>query len=148
MKKVFQINEASAATDSAILLLRVGLGVLMLVHGVPKMAGLFAAGPVQFPPVLGMSAGMSLFLAVLAEVACSVLLILGLGTRLAAVPLIVTMLVAVLVVHAADPFNMKELGLHYLLGYVVLLITGSGRYSVDAALVKKYAAAAVLRKAA
>ena len=131
MKKILSINQNSLGVDTAILIARVTIGLLMLVHGLPKMQGLFSAGPVQFASVFGMSAGMSMSLAVFAEVFCSILLIAGIGTRLAVLPLIITMLVAVFVIHVNDPFAKQELGLHYLLVYVILLITGSGRFSID-----------------
>jgi putative oxidoreductase len=131
MKKLFSVNHQANVIDAALLLARVGIGVLMLVHGFPKLQMLLSGEPAAFPGILGMSGGLSLFLAVFAEVVCSILLIIGLGTRLAVIPLIITMLVAVLHVHAADPFAKQEMGIHYLLTYVVLLLTGSGRYSVD-----------------
>jgi putative oxidoreductase len=62
---------------------------------------------------------------------CSLFILFGFATRLAVVPLAITMLVAVFMVHAADPFSVKEAALHFLLVYVVLLLSGSGRYSVD-----------------
>jgi putative oxidoreductase len=92
---------------------------------------LLSGGTVQFPPVLGLGAEASLALAVFAELFCSVLLLLGLATRLAVIPLICTMLVAVLFIHGADPFSAREPALHYLLVYAVLLIAGGGRYSLD-----------------
>src|SRR4029078_1089541 len=92
---------------------------------------LFSGDPVQFPEVFGMSAGLSLTLAVFAEVVFSILILVGFGTRLATVPLIITMLVAVFSIHAADVFAKKELAVLYLAGYVVLLAAGSGKYSLD-----------------
>ena len=62
---------------------------------------------------------------------CSIFLILGLWTRLALMPLIITMLVAVFIVHGADPFAKKELGLMYLIGYISIFIAGAGKYSID-----------------
>lgn len=131
MKKLLNVPPASATADSAILILRIGIAVMMLVHGFPKMLMLFSGGAAQFPPILGMSPALALSLTVFAEVFCSLLILLGLGTRIATLPLIITMLVAILLVHAADPFSVKELAVHYLLGYVVLLVAGSGKYSVD-----------------
>jgi len=64
-------------------------------------------------------------------VICAILLVLGLGTRLATIPLIVTMAVAAFITHGADPFARKELALFYLAAYFVLLINGSGKYSFD-----------------
>lgn len=134
MKKLFRVDQETTATHFALLIARVGIGSLMLVHGLPKMAMLFSGDPIQFPPMLGMSAQLSLGLAVFAEVICSVLLIAGLATRFATIPLIITMLVALIFVHAADPVTKQEPALHYLLVYVVLLFAGAGKYSVDALL--------------
>jgi putative oxidoreductase len=139
MKKLFSTAQSSA-TDTALLIARVGIGFLMLTHGLPKMQSLLSGGPVQFPPVMGMSPEISLFLAVFAEVVCSVLLLVGAGTRLATIPLIVTMLVAVFSIHAADELTKKEPGLLYLLMYTVLLFAGAGKYSVDNLLHKKWGA--------
>jgi len=79
-----------------------------------------------------MSPALSLGLAVFAEVICSILILIGFKTRLATLPLIITMLVAVLVVHFSDPFAIMEKALLYLLLYIILLFGGSGKYSVDA----------------
>lgn len=108
----------------------------MLTHGLPKMSG-FAYSPVKFMDVFGMGTFMSLSLAVFAEVVCSALVLLGLGTRLAVIPLSITMLIAAFHVHIGDPFAKQEMSLHYLLVYVVLFILGSGKYSIDRFLSKK-----------
>jgi putative oxidoreductase len=80
---------------------------------------------------MGMSAELSLGLTIFAEVFCSLLILAGFATRLAVLPLIVTMSVAVLLIHSADPIAMKEPALQYLVVYLVLLFAGSGKYSVD-----------------
>lgn len=137
MKKLFSTAHFDKNIDAGILLIRIALAALMLSHGIPKMMGLFSGGPVQFPPLFGLSPEISLGLAVFAEVLCSLLILVGFGTRLAAIPLIITMLVAVFYIHGADPFVKKELGIHYLIGYVLLFITGSGKYSLDHVIGKK-----------
>lgn len=131
MKKLLNVNEATTSTDIALLVARIGIAVLMLTHGIPKMMMLFSGGPVQFPPVMGLSAELSLGLAVFAEVFCSVLLLVGFATRLATIPLIITMLVAVLLIHGADPLAKQEPALQYLLVYLALLFAGSGKFSID-----------------
>ncbi|HKH59396.1 MAG TPA: DoxX family protein [Flavitalea sp.] len=136
MKKLLSVDQTIANRDIAILLLRVTVGALMLSHGIPKLISLFS-GNIQFPAIFGLSADLSLSLAVFAEVICSFLLIFGIGTRLAAIPLIITMLVAVFYVHADDPFARQEPGILYLLPYVILFITGSGKYSIDYLLQRK-----------
>jgi putative oxidoreductase len=131
MKKLFSVRDTSVTFDSAVLVLRIAIAALMLVHGIPKMGMLFSSGEILFPGMFGLSPALSLTLTVFAEVICSVFVLTGFGTRLAVIPLIITMLVAILVVHANDPFTNKELAVHYLFTYVVLLITGSGKYSLD-----------------
>jgi putative oxidoreductase len=135
MKKLFSINHQTKNVDIALLITRIAIALLMLTHGIPKMAGL-AESPVKFMDIFGMGASLSLGLAVFAEVFCSVLLLFGLGTRLAVIPLIVTMLIVVLHVHAGDPFAKQEMGVHFLLVYVLLFVLGSGRYSLDSLLFK------------
>lgn len=131
MIKAFHVNKAPVTTDIALLIGRVGIAAFMLTHGIPKLMTLFSGAAVQFPAVFGFSPELSLGLAVFAEVLCSLLLLAGFATRLAAIPLIITMLVAVLSIHAADPFAKQEPALQYLLVYLLLLLTGPGKYSVD-----------------
>lgn len=137
MKSLLNTSLKTNNIDLGLLILRTGIGVLMLVHGLPKMASLVSDQPVQFPSVFGLGATIFLGLAVSAEVFCSMLLVLGLGTRLAAILLIITMLVSELHIHGNAPFAKQEMGIHYLLAYIVLLMTGPGRYSVDFALANR-----------
>lgn len=136
MKTLFKVENGSQSIDIALLVLRVSIALLMLVHGVPKLLSLFSGEPVQFPALIG-NPELSLGLAVFAEVFCSILILLGLATRLATIPLIITMLVAVILIHGADPFAKQEMGLHYLVGYIVLLLAGSGRFSLDHQITKQ-----------
>lgn len=136
MKKYLYTSYGATKIDVALLLLRTGIAAMMLVHGIPKLGMLFSDGPVAFPGVMGMSPALSLGLAVFAEVLCSILLLMGLVTRFAVIPLIVTMMTAVFYIHAADPFANQEPGLLYLMVYVILLVLGSGKYSLDALAVK------------
>ena len=137
MKQLVSINISQKGIDLAILITRITAAVLMLSHGLPKLGMLFSGNAGQFPAVLGMSPELSLSLTVFAEVICSIFILFGLGTRLAVVPLIITMLVAVLYIHSADPFAKQEPGIQYLILYVILFITGSGKYSLDYLLQRK-----------
>lgn len=131
MDKIFKTNFEAQQVDVALLILRIGVAALMLTHGIPKLQMLFGGGETQFPGVFGLSPALSLGLTIFAEVLCSILIFIGLGTRLASLPLIITMLVAVFMIHASDPFAAKEMGLLYLLLYIPLLILGGGKYSLD-----------------
>ncbi len=137
MNKIFSVDQTTKTTDLALLAGRAGIAFLMLTHGIPKLMMLLSGGPVQFPGMLGLSPELTLGMAVFAEVLCSVLILTGFATRLATIPLIATMLTAVLLVHAADPFAAKESALTYLVVYTVLLFAGSGKYSVDYLLSRK-----------
>lgn len=130
MNKIFSVNRSKAGVDLALLIARVVIGGLMLVHGISKLP-MLSQSPLEFFDFMGLGAELSLWLALFAEIFCSILILLGLATRLAVVPLIVTMLVAVFIIHGEDPFIKQEMGLHYLLVYVMLLITGAGKYSID-----------------
>lgn len=130
MMRFFNTDIRSGKIDISLLILRVGVSLLMLTHGLPKI-GRLAQDPVEFIDFLGLGASLSLMLAVFGEVVCSLFVFVGLGTRLAVIPSIITMLVVVFHVHLGDGLAKQELGLHYLIVYLVLLIMGSGRYSLD-----------------
>lgn len=118
------------ATSLGLLLLRLAIGCFMLVHGWQKITG-FSEMSDKFPDPIGMGSQLSLISAIGAEFGCSILLILGIGTRFAAFPLAFTMIVALFVVHRADPWQVKELAAVYLSVYLVLICTGAGCFSLD-----------------
>lgn len=134
---LLRINQAAQTTDLALLIIRVGIGLLMLTHGTPRLFMLLGDEPIKFPPVLFFSAEVSLFLNVFAEFFCSLFVIIGLGTRIAAIPLAIVMAVAAFHIHLHDKFQIQEMSLHFLLVYIALILTGSGRYSLDYWLVQK-----------
>lgn len=136
-KKLFNPGIISNYSDLTLLLMRIGVGALMLSHGAGKFLKLFGDEPVKFSDPLGVGATASLAMAVFAEVFCSIFLIFGFATRLSVVPLIITMLVAVLLIHTHDPFPKKELPLLYIIIYLAIGIFGAGKYSVDNLIYKK-----------
>jgi putative oxidoreductase len=113
-----------------LLILRLGFSGLMLTHGIPKLMKL-AQGNFDFSDPLGIGAVPSLILTVIGEAICPLLIIIGYKTRLAAIPAAITMGVAAFVVHAADPITSKEKALLFLFAFVVIALTGAGKYSVD-----------------
>jgi len=137
MEKTYTTNLNLPSIDVVLFILRVGAAALILTHGIPKLLMLFGGGEIQFLDPVGLGMEISLTLSVFAEVICAVLLILGLASRLAAIPLIINMGVAYFIVHAQDPFQVKELALVYLLIFTTLLITGSGKYALDHYLLKR-----------
>jgi len=117
--------------DLGLLAVRLLAGGMMLTHGIPKIDRLFGEGPVKFADPLGLGPEISLVLVIFAEVACSILVMVGFKTRLATIPLLITMLVAAFYIHGADPFGEKELPLLFFTLFVSLLVSGPGNYAVD-----------------
>ena len=125
------MKRSTLGTDLGLFILRVTFGAYMLfAHGMPKLSA-FAEKAAVFPDPLGIGSKASLIAALVAEVGCSVLLILGLGTRLAALVLAFTMLIAAFVVHAQDPWKVRELAVVYLTVYAVIFLCSAGKFSLD-----------------
>lgn len=131
IKNIFNPGNYPNNIDFALLILRLAAGGFMLTHGIGKFEHLFSGEPIMFPDPMGVGATVSLALVVFAEVFCSIFLVFGIATRLSAIPLIITMLVAAFIVHAEDGFGKQELPLLYAVVYIVLAIAGSGKVSLD-----------------
>lgn len=138
----------SLLASIGLLILRLAMGLYMITHGWSKLKLLTAGDFDSFADPIGLGSGASLVLIVFAEVACASLVAAGLLTRIAAVPVVIAMAVAALVVHAGDPWTMgggaalykagdaeswasKEPALLFLSGYLTLVFTGPGRFSLD-----------------
>lgn len=120
-----------------LLLFRIAFGSFMLLgHGWGKLTS-FSETAAKFPDPLGIGSEWSMGSAIFCEVACSALVIVGLATRIAVLPLVFTMAVAVFMVHGGDPFATKELALVYLSAFALLYFTGPGCFSVDTMLLQK-----------
>jgi putative oxidoreductase len=134
------------STDAAgtTLLIRFMVGAVFLSEGIQKFlfpdklgAGRFAKIGLPSPEFLGPFVGSF-------EIVCGALILLGLLTRLAAVPLIVIMLVAIATtkaeVLAHDGFwemmHGSRTDWSMLLGGIFLFIEGGGRWSIDRKLMR------------
>lgn len=117
--------------DLGLLIGRLLAGGMMLTHGIPKISRFFTDGPIKFADPFGLGPEISLSLAVFAEVICASLIAIGYKTKIAALPLMITMLVAAFYAHWDDPFSKKELPLLYFGIFLVLFVTGGGKFSID-----------------
>jgi len=131
MKSIFNTNYNHQGLDVALFILRVGVACLMMTHGWGKLSTVLSGAEIQFGDPIGLGMKTSFYLAIFAEFICSLLLILGLATRLILIPLMITMAVAVFVVHPPDGFQKMELPALYLLVFFFLMISGPGKFSID-----------------
>ena len=129
--------------DLASLILRVGLGFFLVFgHGLDKLQ-MLVSGDIQFAALFGLSPTINLTLAVLAEFFAALAVLIGFKTRLASIPIIITMTAAIFVFHFSDPLfaasggGSKEFAAIYLIGYLGILLLGSGKYSLDAIIGKR-----------
>src|SRR4051812_25899323 len=105
MKWLLGIRNMDATTSLGLFLLRVSFGLSMFLgHGMAKFIKAYG-GNMEFADPLGIGTTPSFILAIFAEAGCSLLVILGLATRFAVIPLMITMLVAFALVHTADPWG-------------------------------------------
>lgn len=130
MKRLFSIKYTDNGIAFATLLLRLALGGLIIPHGYSKLVS-FAAKSSSFADPFHIGHSTSMALVIFAEFFCGVFILLGLFTRLACIPLIIAMAVALFYAHKGDFFGQGEMATLYLLGYLALLFTGPGKISMD-----------------
>jgi len=130
MKRLLSTKYSAAAFNAATLFLRIASGALMMNHGYDKLVH-FAEKKNSFMNFLGIGSAATLSLVIFAEFFCALFIIIGLFTRLAAIPLIIVMGVALFKAHNAQFFGDGEMATLYLAAYVVILLVGPGRVSVD-----------------
>lgn len=135
MKKLFYHSYSATSFNIAMLIVRIVFGLIMMRHGWEKLSH-FANKQEKFMNFMGMGPTVSLGLATFAEFFCSLLLILGLFTRLATIPLLVTVFV-ILNLHHWEFFGEHELVPCLATVYLMLLLVGPGKYSLDAQISKK-----------
>jgi putative oxidoreductase len=139
-KKLFQTNDEVVA-----LVLRLTLGIVFFPHGMQKLLGWF--GGYGFEGTMGFFTGklgipaLFAFLAIMTESLGAIGLILGLGTRIAAFGISITIAVAAMMLHVQNGFFMnwfgsqKGEGIEYHLLAIgmgaALMIAGGGKWSLD-----------------
>jgi len=131
MKKLVSIQYTPVIFNIAFLLLRLVFGIAMCVnHGFPKLVG-FAEKKEKFVNFLGMGSTTTLVLVIFAEVFCPILIVLGLFTRLSAVPIVFAMGYAFFISHGGDFWGDGEAAALFLTAFGTNLLCGPGRISVD-----------------
>ncbi len=117
--------------DLGMLAFRVLVSISMInTHGVKKILN-FEDTVANIPDPFGLGGEISTYLALLANIVCPLLVIFGLFTRLAVIPIVGVTLLGLFVVHINDPWAVKDIPLMYSLAYLLILYLGPGRYSLD-----------------
>jgi putative oxidoreductase len=131
MKKLFSTSTSDSAFSLATFLLRIGAGSLMMVnHGFDKLLH-FSQKSGSFADPFGIGHPTSMALVIFAEFFCAAFIILGLFTRLAAVPLVIAMSVALFYANKGQIFGSGENAAVYLTCFLAILFLGPGRASLD-----------------
>jgi putative oxidoreductase len=131
MKKLFSTRVSDNAFAFSALLLRVGAGSLIMIqHGLNKLMH-FADKAPRFADPFHIGSTTSLALVVFAEFFCAAFVILGLFTRLACIPLIIAMSVALFSANKGEFFGKGELSGIFLVCFLAILVMGPGKVSMD-----------------
>ncbi len=130
MSKLLSTKYSAGAFNAGMLIMRLTFGALMMNHGYGKLTH-FNEMKGQFMNFMGIGSTTSLALVVFAEFFCALFIILGVFTRLACIPLIILLCVALFQAHKGLVFGEGEMAALYLGGYLTILILGPGKVSVD-----------------
>jgi len=133
MRELLGLRFLPFDADLGLLLIRVVLGALMIAfHGWEKLMTARRQFH-SFPNLIGISSELSYVLVVWLEVFGALFIAVGLLTRLHALGLAFTMFIAWLLWHKRrfTGENAGEMAFAYMAAYLLLFLTGAGRYSLD-----------------
>lgn len=125
--------------DLGLFFLRIAGSLLLLyVHGLPKVLH-FSEELTRIEDPFGFGPYFSLIPAIVAEVICPILILFGVATRLACVPIIAVLLVAMLVVHPGWSIAEGQFGWLLLIIFTTLAITGPGAWRIRSRATERFA---------
>lgn len=130
LKKLFSTKYSDNAVSFSLLIMRLVYGGLLIPHGYQKLLR-FGARSSSFADPFHIGPPLSMGLTIFAELFCATFIVLGMFTRLAAVPPIIAMSVAIFHAHNGDIFGQGEAATLFLAGFIGILFMGPGRYSLD-----------------
>ncbi|MFN2458619.1 MAG: DoxX family protein [Chitinophagaceae bacterium] len=131
MKKMFSTKASDAPFSLATFILRVGAGGIILgKHGFGKMLT-FSEKAATFADPFDLGPSVSLGMVVFAEFFCAALIVLGLFTRFACIPLIIAMTVALGHAHKWRILGDGSGAAIFLVCFLSILFLGPGKFSLD-----------------
>lgn len=125
-------HQMKAYEEQIYFVFRVLIGFLFIPHGLQKLFGLFGGidGSGSTAPLISMYGAAGII-----ELVGGLLIVVGILTRLIALIAAGQMVVAQFIAHLPEGIvpiqNGRELGLLYLASFLVLVLYGSGRYSLE-----------------
>ncbi len=120
--------------DAGLLLLRLaGAFLLLYVHGLPKLLH-YGSELQHIEDPFHMGAAMTLLMAIFAEVLCPLLIAAGLLVRLACLPILFLLLVAMVFIHPEWSIAEGQFGWLLLTIFTSIAVAGPGRYTLQSAL--------------
>ncbi|MEO1031717.1 MAG: DoxX family protein [Bacteroidota bacterium] len=131
IRKVFSYQPKFLSQDLTLLLFRVLVSLSMInTHGMKKLMD-FEGTVAHIPDPIGVGGEVSAVIAIMANIIAPIFVILGLGTRLAILPILSVTLTGFFIVHGNDPWSVRDVPLMYSLAYLALFFLGAGKYSLD-----------------
>jgi putative oxidoreductase len=132
MKRIINLKFIPVNTDLALLVLRVWMGIGLFVnHGIEKFTN-FDQMQQHFPNPVGIGPTASLIFALVSDAICSILIMLGVATRLAALIVVINLFAAFgLLFKFSFSKPSGEMAYVYLGAFIVVLLAGAGKYSID-----------------
>ena len=131
MLKLSDLDKLSRYQDVALLLMRIVIaGYLVINQGWPTLQN-FLNGVAEYPDPFHLGPRNTMLLMVFTELICASFVLIGLFTRLLAIPVAFGFTVAVFIHHWPDPFGWKELPSLYWVSFIAFAILGPGKYSLD-----------------
>ena len=133
-KFLFSTNSYLSSVN--LLLFRVVISASLMTHGYGKLLRLID-GDIWGRTHFIFNEEISMALVVFGEFFAPLFVLIGVGTRIFAIPIIYTFCVIVFDVHWGDSFGKMEKGLMFLVSYVLIFLSGPGKISVDNLISKK-----------
>jgi putative oxidoreductase len=137
IKYIISTDLQSPLANFGILFFRVAVGTeLIVVHGLKKL-GIGVPTPEVIPNPFGFPGAFNDFVAIAANVYLPVLVVLGLFTRLAAIPAMIVTATGYFIMHGNDSLIERDIPFMYSVAMLTIAMIGGGKYSLDGYLTKK-----------
>lgn len=130
-QKIFSSESSFLSKDYSLFFFRVLVSLTMInTHGMKKLLN-FEDTIQHIPDPMGIGGEISTVVAIIANIVAPLFVILGLGTRLATLPILSVTLMGFFIVHGNDPWAVRDVPLMYSLAYLLIFFMGAGKYSLD-----------------